>query len=380
VTTLRNRFEAELERQAAAAAKLAAANKALAASASHTGHAPPGGSTQSKGTKPKKTKTVGASPVKSKTASATAASAPNKQNRPIQQAHQGQKSTLFQQAGQQQRQGAKQNQRTNDSAGSNSGGNAQANPGGSQPHMQQVQQSQSQSIPPPSKPKKKKRSALANASNPHHLRNYVPSRLPQSSGGHTPVAQGQASLQSAFGPLPLRFLAADLPPRRGNANDPGGKKKGGGSVNGTNAGNAAAGGGAAAEEWICAFCEYELFYGDEAAFKRAVRARKKILKRRRRARERAAAAANGVKSFGKNSNANAAAPAANAQGANGPEGEEDEFYAEDSEGDDAYDGDPGYDEGPHGNTAVGSVPKRQTQHRPGGPRKDGEPANVTSGG
>lgn len=28
--------------------------------------------------------------------------------------------------------------------------------------------------------KKKKRSALANASNPHHLKNYVPSRLPHS--------------------------------------------------------------------------------------------------------------------------------------------------------------------------------------------------------
>jgi len=41
------------------------------------------------------------------------------------------------------------------------------------------------------------------------------------------------------------------------------------------------------------FCEYQLFYGDEQAYRRAIRNRKKILKRRRRARERAAAAAAG---------------------------------------------------------------------------------------
>ena len=49
-----------------------------------------------------------------------------------------------------------------------------------------------------------------------------------------------------------------------------------------------------ADEWICPFCEYELFYGDDAGYHRAVRNRKKILRRRRRARERAAAAASGV--------------------------------------------------------------------------------------
>jgi hypothetical protein len=48
-----------------------------------------------------------------------------------------------------------------------------------------------------------------------------------------------------------------------------------------------------ADEWICAFCEYELFYGDEQDYRRAIRSRKKILRRRRRARERAAAAASG---------------------------------------------------------------------------------------
>ena len=49
------------------------------------------------------------------------------------------------------------------------------------------------------------------------------------------------------------------------------------------------------EEWMCAFCEYNLFYGDEKAFKRALAQRKTILKRRRRAMERAAAAAAGRK-------------------------------------------------------------------------------------
>ena len=38
-----------------------------------------------------------------------------------------------------------------------------------------------------------------------------------------------------------------------------------------------------ADEWVCPFCEYELFYGDEAEYRRAIRNRKKILRRRRRA-------------------------------------------------------------------------------------------------
>ncbi|KAG6888746.1 hypothetical protein C0995_006217 [Termitomyces sp. Mi166 len=115
--------------------------------------------------------------------------------------------------------------------------------------------------------KKKKRSALANASNPHHLRNYVPSRLPFSS---------QAAHQSAadlLSPIPVRFLSADMR-TRGSA----------GQVLATTTTTTTTPG----EEWICAFCEYELFFGDEVALRRAVRARKKVLRRRRRARERAA--------------------------------------------------------------------------------------------
>ena len=126
--------------------------------------------------------------------------------------------------------------------------------------------------------KKKKRSALANASNPHHLRNYVPSRLPHTGGGDGPGTQGQNGANAnTIWPLPVRFLSAEIPPRRRKktATVPLIQLKHPG------------------EEWICAFCEYDLFYGEDAGYRRSVRSRKKILKRRRRARERAAAAAAG---------------------------------------------------------------------------------------
>ncbi|KAJ7230441.1 hypothetical protein GGX14DRAFT_410812 [Mycena pura] len=135
--------------------------------------------------------------------------------------------------------------------------------------------------------KKKKRSALANASNPHHLRNYVPSRLPNSGapGGAnngTNGAHANGGATGGFWPLPLRFLAADIPPRRGR-----GKASPAPAADQSSLANPA-------DEWICAFCEYQLFYGDEQEFRRAVRSRKKIQRRRRRARERAAAAASGT--------------------------------------------------------------------------------------
>lgn len=128
---------------------------------------------------------------------------------------------------------------------------------------------------PPTKSKKKKRSALANASNPHHLRNYVPSRLPNSGS-----LQSNINAHNTLGAFPLRFLSADLPPRRGK--NPSAARR-------SNIANPA-------EEWICSLCEYKLFYGDdEQERRRAVRNRKKILSRRRRALERAAAAASGAK-------------------------------------------------------------------------------------
>jgi hypothetical protein len=125
--------------------------------------------------------------------------------------------------------------------------------------------------------KKKKRSHLANASNPHHLRNYVPSRLPQQ-----PPPMTQASLAAAnlLSPSPLRFLSAQIPPRRR-------RRSTAPQLVPPPLANPL-------DEWICASCEYSLFYGDEAGFRRSVRNRKKILSRRRRARERAATAAGGL--------------------------------------------------------------------------------------
>jgi hypothetical protein len=127
------------------------------------------------------------------------------------------------------------------------------------------------------KGKKKKRSALANASNPHHLRNYVPSRLPNS--GQTNATQN-VNTQNYLSPPPLQFLSARLPPRRKRFED-------------ADATPTPATLADPADEWICPFCEYKLFYGDEVEYQRAIRNRKKVLKRRRRAQERAAAAASG---------------------------------------------------------------------------------------
>lgn len=129
--------------------------------------------------------------------------------------------------------------------------------------------------------KKKKRSALANASNPHHLRNYVPSRIPNPS--HLSAAQIGANTQNLLSPLPLLFLSAQIPPRRGAAQQQQQQRPMAAAPQLANP----------AEEWICPTCEYRLFYGDEQGYRIGLRNRKKILKRRRRARERAAAAANG---------------------------------------------------------------------------------------
>ncbi|KAG9102962.1 hypothetical protein FRC06_000667 [Ceratobasidium sp. 370] len=135
---------------------------------------------------------------------------------------------------------------------------------------------------PPAKPnktKKKKRSALANASNPHHLRNYVPSRIPQSHGYPPSSSTHGQSSNTLLGPLALKFLSATLPPRRKGRL--GSESLGPSLVRPEN-------------EWICPFCEYSLFYGDDVAMHRAVKNRRKVLKRRRKARERAAAAASGT--------------------------------------------------------------------------------------
>ncbi|KAG8933903.1 hypothetical protein FRC02_010934 [Tulasnella sp. 418] len=131
-------------------------------------------------------------------------------------------------------------------------------------------------------PKKKKRSALANASNPHHLRNYVPSRVPSGTATSKDSVAIQ-QLDNLLGPHPFRFLSADIKPRA---------RKKDSSIYSSSASTVHP-----ADEWICGFCEYNLFYGEDAAFRKAVKNRRKILIRRRRAKERAARAAAG-KSIG----------------------------------------------------------------------------------
>lgn len=126
--------------------------------------------------------------------------------------------------------------------------------------------------------KKKKRNALAIASNPHHRKNYVPSRLPSS--GQANVVQANANAQNMLGPLPLRFLSAQIPPRR--------RKKANTVTPTAQIVNPA-------DEWICPRCEYSLFYGEGSENRQAVKNRKQILRRRRRAQERAAGGLNSCK-------------------------------------------------------------------------------------
>ncbi|KAJ3994272.1 hypothetical protein F5050DRAFT_544364 [Lentinula boryana] len=173
--------------------------------------------------------------------------------------------------------------------------------------------------------KKKKRSALANASNPHHLRNYVPSRLPHSAGGCPPNVNGtnQANAND-LGPLPLRFLSAEIPPRRGT------RSKRSQAQEQQQASLASMSLINPADEWLCVFCEFQLFFGDDAEYRRALNKRKNILKRRRRARERAAAAASGQN---KVSNARKShQPAASVAAArDSEEGDDEDDYEDDAE-------------------------------------------------
>ncbi|KAG9309889.1 hypothetical protein JVU11DRAFT_9919 [Chiua virens] len=124
--------------------------------------------------------------------------------------------------------------------------------------------------------KKKKRNALAIASNPHHRKNYVPSRLPSS--GYVNLVQATLNAQNSLGPPPLQFLSAELPRRR---------KKETASLRAQIADPV--------DEWICPRCEYSLFYGDGPDYRRAIRDRKQILRRRRRAQERAAGGFGSIK-------------------------------------------------------------------------------------
>ncbi|GAA5908032.1 uncharacterized protein JCM6883_004094 [Sporobolomyces salmoneus] len=136
-------------------------------------------------------------------------------------------------------------------------------------------------LPPPRKapPKKgrKKRSALANAHNVHHRDNYVPSRLPAAPS----QAQHHHNSQSndpSFGPSSWPASEAAIASAGSYASTCGG------------------GHYCDPDEWLCLFCEYQLFYGEEPALYRAVRKRKGVLKVRQKAKDRAQKATQGKSS------------------------------------------------------------------------------------
>lgn len=103
------------------------------------------------------------------------------------------------------------------------------------------------------KGKKKKRSALANANNVHHRDNYIPSRLPSQDSAPADEASGSSA-----------------PHVHPHAPHPNGSSFFAGT-----------------DEWLCAFCEYEIFYGEPSLLALATRRRKKVLRIRRKAQARA---------------------------------------------------------------------------------------------
>lgn len=121
-------------------------------------------------------------------------------------------------------------------------------------------------LPPPrkssSKKGKKKRSAHANALNVHHRDNYVPSRspAPTTSGTHHEP--------------PPRFMSWPASEEALASAGPYASTCGGGHY-------------CSPDEWLCLFCEYELFYGEEPLLYRAIRRRKNVLKVRKKAHDRA---------------------------------------------------------------------------------------------
>ncbi|GAA5932631.1 hypothetical protein JCM3775_005982 [Rhodotorula graminis] len=125
---------------------------------------------------------------------------------------------------------------------------------------------------PTAKKGRKKRSAHANALNVHHRDNYVPSRLPS----HTPSTNGVAHDANGT-PYLTSWPASDEALASA----------------GPYASTCGAGHFCGPDEWLCLFCEYELFYGEEPLLYRAVRKRHNVLKVRQKAKDRATKATHG---------------------------------------------------------------------------------------
>ncbi|OWT38552.1 hypothetical protein C366_04485 [Cryptococcus neoformans Tu401-1] len=112
------------------------------------------------------------------------------------------------------------------------------------------------------KTKKKKRSVLANQSNPHHVDNYRPSRTVSP---HRDPYEPWPNHFDLISPPSMRFLATR--PQRTTVPLPGAPQR-------------RVVLRPSEEDYICCFCEYDLYYGSEKARKRAIRRRRRELKRK----------------------------------------------------------------------------------------------------
>ncbi|KAI7946323.1 hypothetical protein MJO29_010850 [Puccinia striiformis f. sp. tritici] len=216
------------------------------------------------------------------------------------------------------------------------------------PTQQQQQQNNNGGIKKNKKKGKKRRSAHANANNIHHRDNYVPSRLPTTSYGTNrsngilnsndlldgladfigDSGSGTTTAHRGIGSEDWNRFRLDF--NQGNyttqQQQQRGRRGGGGFIDPTiyvessddehlekkmteskkqkkkkvkNERHCQLGKSPIArffvepDEWICSFCEYELWFGEPISLIKVIKNRKEVLKRRKRALDRAARSANG---------------------------------------------------------------------------------------
>ncbi|KDE05412.1 hypothetical protein MVLG_04207 [Microbotryum lychnidis-dioicae p1A1 Lamole] len=137
--------------------------------------------------------------------------------------------------------------------------------------------------------KKKRTCPPPTTLNLHHLNNYTPSRMPnRSSSG----VAGSSSPHADAPPSLLSILDDEVQPLSSWPASDQVISQALLTIRNRSAGDALRF-FAGPEEDICAFCDYELWFGGEGNLERSVRRRKKVLKVRKKAKERARKAANG---------------------------------------------------------------------------------------
>ncbi|KAI9620252.1 hypothetical protein H4Q26_013821 [Puccinia striiformis f. sp. tritici PST-130] len=148
--------------------------------------------------------------------------------------------------------------------------------------VQQQQQNNNGGIKKNKKKGKKRRSAHANANNIHHRDNYVPSRLPTTSYG-TNRSNGILNSNDLLDGL------ADFIGDSGSGSEDWNRFR----LEFNQGKSPIARFFVEPDEWICSFCEYELWFGEPISLIKVIKNRKEVLKRRKRALDRAARSANG---------------------------------------------------------------------------------------